>query len=142
MSDLQHERLTALAQELRLPALPNLHGAVAQNFARRQDASFADFLEAILRAERDARRVRARDMLTRTAGFPVLKTLEDFDFAFATGAHANRSRSWLRLALWSGHRMLCCWVQAVPGRRIWPSPLDCWRRPGAGRSALPRRPIW
>jgi hypothetical protein len=31
MSDLQHERLAAL--ELRLPALPNLYGAVAQNFA-------------------------------------------------------------------------------------------------------------
>jgi ABC-type glutathione transport system ATPase component len=38
-----------------------------------------------LRADRDARRVRARDMLTRTAGFPVLKTLDGYDFAFATG---------------------------------------------------------
>jgi DNA replication protein DnaC len=86
MSNLQHERLTALAQELRLLALPNLYGAVAQNFTQRQDASFADFLEAILRAERAARRVRSREMLTRTAGFPILKTLDDYDFAFATGA--------------------------------------------------------
>jgi DNA replication protein DnaC len=86
MSNLQHERITALAQELRLTALPDLYGPVAQNAARRKDASFADFLEEVLKAERDARRARAREMLTRTAGFPAMKTIEAFDFAFATGA--------------------------------------------------------
>jgi DNA replication protein DnaC len=86
MSDLQHERLSVLAAKLRLTALPNLYGAIAQSFANQENASFAAFLEAILRAERDARRIRARDMLTRTAGFPALKTLDGYDFAFATGA--------------------------------------------------------
>ena len=42
--------------------------------------------EELLRGERDARRVRAREMLTRIAGFPAIKTLEAFDFTFATGA--------------------------------------------------------
>ena len=92
MSDLQHERLTALAVELRLTALPNLYGAVAQNFAPRQDASYADCLEAMLRAERDARRVRGRDRLTRAAGVPALKTLDAYDFGFATGAPRQQSQ--------------------------------------------------
>jgi DNA replication protein DnaC len=86
MSDLQHARIAELAQELRLPALPDLYGAIAQGAARRKDASYADFLEDVLRAERDARRVRAREMLTRVAGFPAIKTLEAYDFGFATGA--------------------------------------------------------
>jgi len=86
MSSLQHERITALAEELRLSALPDLYGPVAQNAAKRKDASFADFLEEVLKAEREARRARAREMLTRTAGFPAMKTIEAFDFAFATGA--------------------------------------------------------
>ena len=86
MTSLQHERITALAQELRLHAVPDLYGAVSQNAAKRKDASYADFLEEVLRGERDARRVRAREMLTRIAGFPALKTLEVYDFAFATGA--------------------------------------------------------
>ena len=86
MSTLQHERITALAQELRLHALPDLYGAVAQSAAKRKDASYADFLEEVLKGERDARRVRAREMLTRIAGFPALKTLEAYDFAFASGA--------------------------------------------------------
>jgi DNA replication protein DnaC len=86
VSSLQHERIVTLAQELRLGALPDLYGAIAQSAAGRQDASYADFLEEVLKAERDARRVRARAMLTRTAGFPALKTLEAYDFAFARGA--------------------------------------------------------
>ena len=86
MSDLQHERIATLATELRLTALPDLYGAIAQDAAKRKDASYADYLEEVLRAERDARRVRSREMLTRTAGFPALKTLEAYDFAFATGA--------------------------------------------------------
>src|SRR5262249_16856409 len=70
----------------RLQPLADLYGAVAQSAAKRKDASYADFLEEVLKGERDARRVRAREMLTRIAGFPALKTLEAYDFAFASGA--------------------------------------------------------
>jgi len=86
MSDLQHERIATLAGDLRLGALADLYGPIAQDAAKNDDTSYADFLERVLRAERDARRVRSAEMLTRTAGFPALKTLEDYDFSFATGA--------------------------------------------------------
>ncbi len=86
MSDPQHERIIELAAELRLGAMADLYGAIAQDAASRKDASYADFLEQVLRAERDVRRVRSSQMLTRTAGFPAIKTLADYDFGFATGA--------------------------------------------------------
>jgi len=85
MNNLQHERITILAQDRRLTALPDLYGGIAQNAANKKDVSYADFLEDVLKAERDARRVRSREILTRTAGFPALKTLEAYDFTFATG---------------------------------------------------------
>lgn len=85
MSELQHGRIAALCAELRLSAVPDLYGAAAQAAAAR-DASFSDFLEDMLRAERDTRRGRAREMLARTAGFPAVKTLDGFDFGFAAGA--------------------------------------------------------
>ena len=85
-ANLQHERITTLATELRLLAVPDLYGPIAQTAANRKDASYADFLEDVLRSERDARHIRSREMLTRMAGFPALKTLEGYDFAFATGA--------------------------------------------------------
>ena len=53
MSDLQHQRLAELSRELRLSAIPDLYSAIAQSAAAKS-ASFADFLEQILRAERDA----------------------------------------------------------------------------------------
>lgn len=86
MSDLQHQRIEALCRELRLSALASLYGPIAQSAAKRKDASYADFLEEALRSERDARRVRTHDVLSRSAGFPAIKTLEDYDFGFATGA--------------------------------------------------------
>ncbi len=86
MSALQHDRIAVLAADLKLSALADLYGPIAQDAAAKKDVSYADFLEGVLRAERDARRIRAREMLTRTAGFPALKTLDGYDFAFATGA--------------------------------------------------------
>jgi len=47
--------------------------------AKRKDTSYADFLYQVLRA-------RSATMLARTAGFPAIKTLADYDFGFATGA--------------------------------------------------------
>jgi len=84
MSELQHQRIAELCQELRLSAVPNLYSGIAQSAAAKE-TSFADFLEETLRAERDARRVRARDMFARVAGFPAVKTLDGFDFGFAPG---------------------------------------------------------
>jgi DNA replication protein DnaC len=85
MSELQHQRIAELlCQELRLSAVPNLYSGIAQGAATKE-ASFTDFLEETLRAERDARSARAREMFARVAGFPVIKTLDGFDFGFAPG---------------------------------------------------------
>lgn len=85
MNGTQHERISELCAELRLAAVPDLYGATAQAAAAR-DATFSDFLEETLRGEREVRRARAREMFARTAGFPAVKTLDGYDFGFATGA--------------------------------------------------------
>lgn len=81
----QHERLLELCGELRLNSIAAQYPALAQQAAERQLA-FSDFLETLLVAERDARRARAREMFARVAGFPAIKTLDQYDFAFASGA--------------------------------------------------------
>jgi DNA replication protein DnaC len=40
----------------------------------------------LLQAEHRERQERSRVFLTKTAGFPAIKTLEQYDFGFATGA--------------------------------------------------------
>ena len=83
--NLQHERLVELCAELRLGGIAMGYVAAAQR-AVETDATYPDFLEAVLRAELDTRRARARQMLARVAGFPAVKTLDAYDFEFAAGA--------------------------------------------------------
>jgi hypothetical protein len=66
VSALQHQRLAELSRELRLSAVPDLYSVIAQSAAAKS-ASFADFLEEIVRAERDARWARTREMFARVA---------------------------------------------------------------------------
>ena len=97
MSDLQHARIAELCAELRLSAVPELYGALAQA-AVAKDVPYAGFLEEVLRGERDVRRARAREMFARVAGFPALKTLDGFDFGFARGAPRQQIQDLASLA--------------------------------------------
>ena len=84
MNNLQHERITVLAQDLRLTALPDLYqDGIAQSAANKKDVSYADFLEDVLKAERDARHCPVPRNTDADGGFPALKTLEAYDFTFA-----------------------------------------------------------
>lgn len=82
---LDFERIEDLCQRLVLGTmamhLPHIAGEAA-----RKDLSFHEFFEQLLLAEHRARQERSRTLLTRTAGFPSIKTLEQYDFEFATGA--------------------------------------------------------
>ncbi|MBW2561016.1 MAG: IS21-like element helper ATPase IstB [Deltaproteobacteria bacterium] len=79
--NLADERLAHLADKLRLPDVPSLVGALAQE-AVTKEWSFLDFAEALLQAQSDASDARACETIQRLAGFPVRKTLEMFDFSF------------------------------------------------------------
>jgi DNA replication protein DnaC len=82
--NLQHERISALCEELRLCAVADGYPELAQ-IAAKEERSLSDFLEAVLGAEKSARQGRTRSTLTRLAGFPAIKTLDEFDYEFAAG---------------------------------------------------------
>lgn len=79
--NLSEERLAHFAEKLRLPDVPSLVPALAQQAAERE-WSFADFAEALLQAQSDASDARACDTLQRLAGFPAKKSIDEFDFSF------------------------------------------------------------
>lgn len=83
--NLQTERIGQFCKQLKLERVSGEYAAAAQ-VAVRDEASFADFLETVLKAESDFRAERTRQMLAKLAGFPTVKTLEAFDFGFAVGA--------------------------------------------------------
>lgn len=83
--NLQHQRISALCEDLKLPALSSDWSALAQRAADTQ-ANFADFLTSLLESEQAARIERTRHTLLKLATLPTVKTLEAYDFSFATGA--------------------------------------------------------
>jgi len=83
--NLQIDRITTLCETLKLAGVSDSYPALA-SAAVEQEHSFTDFLENVLVAERDCRRSRSASTLVRMAGFPTVKTLEQYDFKFASSA--------------------------------------------------------
>lgn len=83
--NLQHERIDAHCQALKLEGLMQNYRALAAEGVGKQ-WSFLDYLEQTLAHERDTRQVRSRQTLVRMAGFPTIKTLDQYDYSFAVGA--------------------------------------------------------
>ena len=71
-------------EQLQLNAIAQQYGHYAQK-AVETEQGYAEFLETLLHVEIQEKQNRSRSMLTRMAGFPMIKTLDDFDFKFATG---------------------------------------------------------
>ncbi len=83
--NLQHERIDAHCQALKLEGLMQAYASMAST-AVNKDWSLLDYLEQLLGQEREARLVRSRQTLVRMAGFPTIKTLDAYDYGFAVGA--------------------------------------------------------
>jgi DNA replication protein DnaC len=100
--NVQSERIANLCSELKLPGIAAQHGLIAQEAARKE-LTFTDYLERILKVEAEARQQRSRQMLMRTASFPAIKTIEEYDFHFATGAPQKQIQALTSLSFIERH---------------------------------------
>ena len=82
--NLQHQRLQELCTSLRLLSVGESYTDLAQ-IAVKEEASYVDFLEKLLKTEVMARQSRSKTIFIRMATFPAIKTLDDFDYQFAVG---------------------------------------------------------
>lgn len=79
------ERIAQHCRRLKLIHLATEWPAIAEACAKSED-SLADFMDKLLTAECTAREQRTREAMLKLATLPAIKTLEAFDFAFASGA--------------------------------------------------------
>lgn len=82
--NLQHERIAALCGQLKLERVVDHYSPLAQQ-AVREALSYSEFLLRLLEHEAGFRQSRSRELLTRMACFPAIKTLESYDFGFSPG---------------------------------------------------------
>ena len=87
--NLQHERIATLCDTLNLPFVAQGYGAAAQEAAKRE-MGYSDFLAGLLTEEACGRKLRKQSMMTRLAGFPAVKTLDDFNYDFAKGVKKSQ----------------------------------------------------
>src|SRR5690606_16254987 len=86
--NLQADRIAGLCETLQLGWVAAEYDAIAQGAAN-ESLSFSDFLERVLKVEVHGRHDRARQTLLKMATLPGVKTLEEYDFAFAGAPRAQ-----------------------------------------------------
>jgi DNA replication protein DnaC len=81
VSEIVRGRVEEHLVRLRLPWVAARLDAVLSEAARKEP-TYLDFLDGLLREELDAKQKRRIEMAVKIAHFPVVKTLEEFDFKF------------------------------------------------------------
>ena len=81
--------IEALCKELKLSSVQESYHHIAAT-ASKEHWQYAQFLEELLRLETNNRLGRSKYVLTKLAGFPVIKTLEQFDYTFSVGVNRKQ----------------------------------------------------
>jgi DNA replication protein DnaC len=81
VSEIVRARVEDHLQRLRLHSVAARLDAVLSDAARKEP-TFLDFLDGLLREELDAKQKRRIEMGVKIAHFPVVKTLDEFDYKF------------------------------------------------------------
>ena len=75
----QHEIIKDACEQLKLYAMMDNYSVVAQQAAD-DKLNYSDFLNNLLTQELADKKQRRQQMLSRISGFPVIKTLDNFDY--------------------------------------------------------------
>lgn len=81
---LQSQRIQSLCEQLQLLSILDNYSELAQ-LAVSQEQTYLDFLEQVLQQEQQMRHQRSRRTLARMAGFPAIKTLDQYDMDYGSG---------------------------------------------------------
>jgi DNA replication protein DnaC len=82
---LVQDRIQHWCERLKLTRVATEWPGLAEEVLK-EEKSLGEFLEQILATECEARDRRSREILLKLATLPAVKTLEAYDFAFASGA--------------------------------------------------------
>jgi len=84
-----NEQIETLCKALKLTSLCKTHHELS-NRAAKENWKYSEYLYEVLKSESDSKAERSKATLTKMAGFPTLKTLEQFDFDFTVGVNRRQ----------------------------------------------------
>ena len=82
-------QIEALCKELQMPTLSKSYHELS-NRAAKENWKYGEYLYEVLKSEAEGRAQRSRATLTKMAGFPTIKTLDQFDFDFTVGVNRRQ----------------------------------------------------
>ena len=84
-----NEQIETLCKELKLNSLCKTHHELS-NRAAKESWKYSEYLYEVLKSESNSKAERSKATLTKMAGFPTIKTLEQFDFDFTVGVNRRQ----------------------------------------------------
>jgi DNA replication protein DnaC len=128
--NLELERIALHASRLNLHTVADAAPLLAEDAAK-NNQSYIEFLEKVLRSEAEAADSRATDMIMKTASFPFLRTLEDFDFGFQASVSRKQVRELASCAFIERKENPSSWALRGWARATWRWPWASKRPSGA-----------
>ncbi len=92
-----NDNIIKLCDELNLPITKEEYHTIATTAAK-ESWTYAQFLNELLQLETTAKLLRSKTILTKFAGFPAIKTLEEFDYNFTVGVNSKQINELASLA--------------------------------------------
>ena len=78
-----------LCDELKLSTIGEQYCEISL-IAAKENWNYSQFLEELLKIEFNNRMDRSKSTLTKLAGFPSIKTIEQFDYTFTVGVNSKQ----------------------------------------------------
>ena len=110
-----NEQIETLCRELQLTTLPKVHHELS-NRAAKESWKYSEYLYEALKSEAEGKAERSRSTLTKMAGFPTIKTLEQFDFDFTVGVNRRQVEELSSLEFVKRHENIILLGQSGAGK--------------------------
>ncbi|WP_428743749.1 IS21-like element helper ATPase IstB [Sulfurimonas sp.] len=110
-----NEKIIELSKELKLSTISEEYHGVATTAAK-ENWQYVQFLHELLKLEVDNRMDRSKNTLTKLAGFPAIKTLEQFDYTFSVGVNRKQIEELANLSFIKKHENIVLLGQCGVGK--------------------------
>ncbi len=110
-----NDNIIELCKELKLSTISMEYHNIATTAAK-ENWQYVQFLHELLKLESDSRMDRSKKVLTKFAGFPAIKTLEQFDYTFSVGVNRKQIEELASLSFIKKHENIVLLGQCGVGK--------------------------
>lgn len=110
-----NNEIIELCRELKLSTIENEYHTIATTAAK-ENWQYTQFLHEMLKIEVENRMDRSKNILTKLAGFPAIKTLEQFDYSFSVGVNRKQIEELATLTFIKRNENIILLVQCGVGK--------------------------